>query len=696
MPKSKPNRAARARRSRPRHARTRTSPRAPFYTVFSRALNRWSPQQIGAAALLIAFTLIYWATLDTGLQPYELRGGDLITHQYAQVQARPSNAPGYPLYTMGGWLWFHSGRGLLRLLGNALPNPMPILSSYSTLWALLALWLFYRVILIILGDSLDNQRCGQWTQVGIALLLSAFYGCTYFFWYYATTTEQYSSAVAQTLALLYVYLLWEERPEDLRLLFGMALLSGLSLAHMLTVAFMVPPLVGVILWRKPDLLRNGRAILGSIVAAALPLLGYIYVYVRGALNPQWWGAGSWETPQAWFWSFVATAQGREELAWAFEPDRPLLGNGFPHLIWQELSIPLLVLGLIGIAGLRPRLRWLLWGTLFIYAIFCWFYRFGNWFQVILPAYPLILLGLLPFYQRLQARFDTTPRQRLAVPAVALAALVLALAWRIDASLPAANSRNRPEDTGLDRAALLLDQPLPDGASLFAAVDDSLALNYLLAIWQVNVDAEVVSSRQADDRIQLGQMVLSTADALPTLLAEISMQPFLQSVGPDWVQVARSAPASTYTIDERREIVPGLTLISAAVEAAPQGEPLRVAVPPAVDVVLSWELADGTWPEGVQISVRPLRSGNQIIDPANNAPIQQDRPRPVHGLYQAPAEIDPGTPIIVHDGYRLPLPPALAGEANGVLVIAYRSTDDGFENLAEIPYAFDPAAIGLAR
>src|SRR5690606_9463592 len=171
---------------------------------------------------------------------------------------------------------------------------------------------------------------------------------------------------------------------------------------------------------------------------------------------------------------------------------------------------------------------------------------------------------------------------------------------------------------------------------------------------------------------LGQMVLSTADALPTLLAEISMQPFLQSVGPDWVQVARSAPASTYTIDERREIVPGLTLISAAVEAAPQGEPLRVAVPPAVDVVLSWELADGTWPEGVQISVRPLRSGNQIIDPANNAPIQQERPRPVHGLYQAPAEIDPGTPIIVHDGYRLPLPPALAGEANGVLVIAYRS------------------------
>ena len=51
-------------------------------------------------------------TLDDGLRPGELEGGDLITHQYAQVQGRPSNAPGYPLYTMGGWLWFRLTGGL--------------------------------------------------------------------------------------------------------------------------------------------------------------------------------------------------------------------------------------------------------------------------------------------------------------------------------------------------------------------------------------------------------------------------------------------------------------------------------------------------------------------------------------------------------------------------------------------------------
>ena len=92
---------------------------------------------------MIFFAALYLFTLDDGLRPGELEGGDLITHQYAQVQGRPSNAPGYPLYTMGGWLWFHLGR---LILGRD-HNPIPILSSYSTLWALVALWLMYRLIL---------------------------------------------------------------------------------------------------------------------------------------------------------------------------------------------------------------------------------------------------------------------------------------------------------------------------------------------------------------------------------------------------------------------------------------------------------------------------------------------------------------------------------------------------------------------
>ena len=53
---------------------------------------RWSLWAGAAVISLVA--LLYLFTLDTGLRPDELTGGDLITHQYAQVEARPSNAPG--------------------------------------------------------------------------------------------------------------------------------------------------------------------------------------------------------------------------------------------------------------------------------------------------------------------------------------------------------------------------------------------------------------------------------------------------------------------------------------------------------------------------------------------------------------------------------------------------------------------------
>ncbi len=84
-------------------------------------------ETLAGAVLLLLFAALYLLTLDDGLRAGELAGGDLITHQYAQVQGRMSNAPGYPLYTMGGWLWFRAGR---LLLGPG-SNPVQILSSYS-------------------------------------------------------------------------------------------------------------------------------------------------------------------------------------------------------------------------------------------------------------------------------------------------------------------------------------------------------------------------------------------------------------------------------------------------------------------------------------------------------------------------------------------------------------------------------------
>ena len=646
----------------------------------------------GGYVLILLFGIIYALTLDTGLQPQELHGGDLITHQYAQVQARPSNAPGYPLYTMGGWLWFHGWHAVFELIGQSHPNPMPILSSYSTIWALAALWLLYGIIGAILGQLVD-KRHSAWQTTIFCFLLTSFFGVTYFFWYYATTTEQYSSAVAQTLAIIYLYLRWEQEPARRSRLYWLAFLCGLALAHMLTVAFIVPPLVAIVLWRDPSLLRSPRAILTAIAAAALPLTSYIYVYLRGALNPQWWGNGYWDTPQAWFWSFISTAQGRDELAWAFEPGRSFFGNGFPELIWQELSLPLLTLGLVGIARLPRRHAFLLYATLLIYTIFCWLYRFGNWFQVILPAYPLILLGLIPLYATFQHQRRTAQIGRTLVQL----ALVASIGWRVSASLPEANSRHRPQDTALDHAARLLDQPLPNDARLFAVVDDALALGYLTEIWGIRPDISTIDRRDADNNLKSGNSIFATVDATPTLLDELSSPFVLDGFSPDWIKFSppnalQTPPIVSSSVQSFSPytVTADLTLLDYTAQPSPRGLPLHPPAEPALDVRLTWQLATGTWPAEVASSLRPTYQGQVQINPDSGQPIQSDRPRPLNGLWlDAPSTSSHetseanATPVQLHDTYRLPQPAALSHPADGLLLILYSQTENGFVNLAEI-------------
>ena len=653
--------------------------------------------------LIIVCLLLYALTLDNGFRPQELEGGDLITHQYAQVEARPSNAPGYPLYTMGGWLWFHGIRMGLRILGNPLPNPIPILSSYSTLWALLALWLFYRILCRTTRDA--QAPAGNWP---LAWALSLFYAVTYFFWFYATTTEQYSSAVAQTLAIVWVYLVWREKwgagrdgicptpplrhaaTPPLFTLFLLAFLCGISLAHMLTVAFIVPPLVAVVLWDAPWLLRSLKAVVGALVAALLPLLSYLYVYVRGARHPEWWGAGEWTTTQEWFWTFLSTAQGREELRWGFEPWCGVWDGGFPALMGQELSWPLIVIGLVGIAWLDGRLRLLLYGTLVIYLGFSWMYRCGNWFQVILPAYPLVLMGVAVVGDKIvnsqwamgNGQWVWTRRQQVLL----LGILGVAIVWRVGASLPQADSRNRAEDVALDRAALLLDQPLPAGIALFAAVDDALALQYLSAIWGIRPDVTVVSSPQAAQWLARGESVFATHEAAVTLRAELpaALPITIQSGRVDWVEFSAVKSSQSRSVGDMRPVVEGDILAEEGIalhgyrfEPGPTGAPVHEADAP-LDLTLFWEIKDANWPDGLSISIRPTQHGAFIpdaTDPAGGI-IQRDSAAPVQGLVGL-GEI--GIDRLLADAYRLPWPP----RADGIIVILYRATDAGFENVAEI-------------
>jgi hypothetical protein len=406
----------------------------------------------GLIVILLA-ALLYLITLDSGLRPDELSGGDLITHQYAQAQARPSNAPGYPLYTMGGWLWF---RLTSPLLGWAL-NPVQRLSSYSTLWALLSLVVLYHLIL--------RATRGNWP---IASLSTAFYATTYFFWFYSVTTEQYTSAVFQTLLIVWLAFRWDEaetkgQPSN-RYLLLLAFVIGTCVANLATTLFIVPPLLWFVLSRRPDLLRRPKLILGSALLLMLPVISYAYVYARGAAHPEWRGEGQWPSTWAWFVDFVTTQQGRDELA-------PGLSFGqfftaeFPSLIWGELTWIVLVGGLVGLWWLGRRRALFIYGTLAIYLLFCWVDRFGNWFQVIIPTYPLVILGFGAGLSALWSRRWRSDAMLLAVRGLILAGLVGLVAYRLTLNLPRADQSHRSEDIGLDPGwVVLADGPLPSRQS----------------------------------------------------------------------------------------------------------------------------------------------------------------------------------------------------------------------------------------
>ena len=593
--------------------------------------------RIAGLFLMIFFVGLYLLTLDNGLRPGELEGGDLITHQYAQVQGRPSNAPGYPLYTMGGWLWFRVGRALLGVDHN----PVQILSSYSTLWALVALALLYWLCLRVTED--------KWP---VAVLATAFFGLTYFFWYYAVTTEQYTSSVAWTLAVILLAFRWEGTRRD-RYLLGLALLIGIGLAHQVTVLAILPPLLWFILRNEPGLLRRGRLIAAVILLAILPLLSYLYVYVRGAQHPEWRGAGQWESNWAWFLSFVSTGQGRGELTWSLQP---FLTPGFPALVWGEMTWPGLLAGLAGIAALGRRRATLLYATIAIYIVFCWIDRQGNWYQVIMPVYALLALGIASganwVMRNVQRRWTS------GIIYVLLTALVV---YRGVASYPRADASNRPDDTALAPGwAILADNP-PPGTAILGTQPESLSLGYLTEIWGQRTDLREITSAEAHDLFS-GAGFAVTEAALPLVPTEVDPDARYSALGRTLSSVHAEPPTEVPDGLQpwRWAFGDGLDLLG--------GSTTHNRVTGEEVVILAWQARE-TPAYDWSTSVRLVQDGSEIA--------QEDRRHPVSGAYPTTRWL-PGE--VVADAYAFSLSAGVSPEA--VTVVVYRRAGDGsFINLA---------------
>lgn len=600
--------------------------------------GRW-----GLFLLLIAAAILYLATLDNGLAPADLVGGDLITHHYAQAQARPANAPGYPLYTIGGWLWFHG----LRLIAPA-ANPIALLSSYSTLWGLLSLALLFGLLHHFSGRVL-----------AVSLGLSAFYAVTYFFWFYSVTSEQYTSAIFHTLALAALAHAWDHAPRD-RTLLLIALGLGLALAHMITVLLLGPGLLLFLLSKQPALLRRGRLILHALGLALLPLLSYAYVYLRGAAHPEWWGEGTWATPQAWFLSFLSTAQGRDELTWALGP----FTSEFPRLIWVEMTPLLLILGVAGWALLGRRTFLFYALTALLYFLFCYIDRLGNWFQVILPLYPLILLGAGVSLGRLWQRFPAHALRG------ALILLLLALILlKFTQSSPRAMQRDRAGDTGLRPGQAILAVDPPAGAAILAAADETLALDYLTGVWGIRPDLRAIATDQAAAALAAGAPLAVTPAAAPYAAAETGL-PLRYTAWSDALLLAQPAalPPPPPMAAASVPLGDGLHLAGFELLTGPEAGVWRLRLALAAQQAPQQDWA---------LSARLLIGGEEAAQSDQAAPAASFTPT---------TSLRPGE--IVAAAFRFILPAAPAPDA--VRVILYRPLPGGgFENLILLDLTLPP-------
>jgi len=497
----------------------------------------------------------------------------------------------------------------------------------------------------------------NWFISGLCALL---YTTTYFFWYYSVTSEEYTTGVLQTLLLILLAYRWERSGEDNYLL-GMALLVGLALANLVTVLLALPALLLFILRLQPGILRQRDLLAKSALLAFLPLLSYTYVYLQGAWHPEWQGAGGWPSTGAWFLHFLSTSQGRSELTWTLGGIPPEV----PRIVVAELTLPVLLLGVGGIALLGRRRAGLLYGVLLSYALFTYVDRFGNWFQVVMPVYPLIVLGLAVLAHRL---FRPSPNW---VRVLLILALALLVANRLGVNFPGADQRDKPQDTGLGPGWAILEDEPPSGAIIGGRYEEILALEYLKGVWGERQDVEIVGPEEFKEAFcEEGGHLFLTREGANLVLPYLVASPPLSSEGLALIGVRKEPNFIPPAISHPLKADYGGKLRLLGYDLLPSGKGTHLA--------LYWQ-ALSKMETDYSISVRPTRGGELIF--VGGGLLQEDRAHPVWGWYPTSGWL-PGE--VVRDDYLIPDQPAY----DGLMVLAYWRTDGGFEDLGAATFPLE--------
>lgn len=214
--------------------------------------------------LLLVLFFSFVAFLYVKNITHDIYGGDVGDFVSAAYVLGVPHAPGYPLFTLFGYVLTH--------LPISFP-PVSKMALLSVISSLLCLFFYYKLSYKATKDFI------------ISLLSTCILGFSFLFWLYTEIPEVF--ALNNLFAVLLFYLGVEYyKHRDNKTLYFLSFITGLSLAHQHTIVLIFPSIVLLLFYTNiKRLLNNRKVIIRSFMLFFAGLLPYAYVPLAASKHP---------------------------------------------------------------------------------------------------------------------------------------------------------------------------------------------------------------------------------------------------------------------------------------------------------------------------------------------------------------------------------------------------------------------------
>ena len=267
--------------------------------------------------------------------------GDLVTAAYTRGIAHP---PGYPLYTLLGWL-------LTRLPFSTVAWRVTLLSSLPTAFSLGFLFLILK----------------EFTRKNLPSLISTIsFGFLYPVWLYASVPEVFALHSLFVTIIIYFLIRWWKDSTN-KYLYLTSFVFGLALAHHHTIVLLTPAIIFLLIkkFQNQKQLFSLSTVLTCFLLILAGLLPYLYLPLVARTGP----ALNWGNPLNFsnFWRVITRAD-YGTFTIGSQAVKGLRGRflnliGFFILLFNDfrpLGIFLLIIGIIFILRFKEKTLRMFW------------------------------------------------------------------------------------------------------------------------------------------------------------------------------------------------------------------------------------------------------------------------------------------------------------------------------------------------